>query len=126
MNIIDNSAIRPCTSCQVCSAVCNSMAIDIRLNEDGFYRPYVDADKNYYKGTFTYTIETEKNAEYSDKKVKFIDIKAPVTEGMVDGTTLTPSADANMNLEMELFEDYDYDTSLILFYSSYNTYYCQR
>ncbi len=45
MNIIDNSAIRPCTSCQVCSAVCNSMAIDIRLNEDGFYRPYVDADK---------------------------------------------------------------------------------
>ena len=100
----------------------------LKLNNDGTFKygPYVDADKNYYKGTFTYTIETEKNAEYSDKKVKFIDIKAPVTEGMVDGTTLTPSADANMNLEMELFEDYNYDTSLILFYSSYNTYYCQR
>lgn len=45
MNILDNSAIRSCTSCQMCGAVCNSLAISIRLDEDGFYRPYVDANK---------------------------------------------------------------------------------
>lgn len=45
MNILDNSAIRPCTSCQMCSAVCNSQAISIRLDEEGFYRPYIDANK---------------------------------------------------------------------------------
>ena len=45
MNILDKSAIRPCTSCQMCGAVCNKQAISIRLNEEGFYRPYVDTDK---------------------------------------------------------------------------------
>lgn len=45
MNILDNSAIRSCTSCQMCSAVCNSKAISIHQDEDGFYRPLVDDDK---------------------------------------------------------------------------------
>ncbi|NBK97194.1 MAG: 4Fe-4S dicluster domain-containing protein [Erysipelotrichia bacterium] len=42
MNITDKSAIRKCTSCQMCGAVCARGAIEIRLNEEGFYRPYVD------------------------------------------------------------------------------------
>ena len=45
MNITDQSAIRDCTSCQMCAAVCPKDAITIRLNEDGFYRPYLDAAK---------------------------------------------------------------------------------
>lgn len=45
MNITDKSAIRECTSCQMCAAVCTKDAIKIRLNEDGFYRPYLDSDK---------------------------------------------------------------------------------
>ena len=45
MNITDKSALRGCTSCQMCAAVCHSNAITIRLDGDGFYRPYVDADK---------------------------------------------------------------------------------
>ena len=45
MNITDKSAIRECTSCQMCAAVCLKDAITIRLNEDGFYRPCLDADK---------------------------------------------------------------------------------
>lgn len=45
MNINDNSALKECTSCQMCGAVCAQNAITIKLNEDGFYRPYVDADK---------------------------------------------------------------------------------
>ena len=42
MNILDKSAIRECTSCQMCAAVCPKNAITIRLNENGFYRPIVD------------------------------------------------------------------------------------
>lgn len=45
MNITDKSAIRECTSCQMCAAVCAKDAITIRLNEDGFYRPYLDTEK---------------------------------------------------------------------------------
>ena len=45
MNIIDLSSIRSCTSCQMCAAVCGHNAIDIRLNEDGYYRPYVEESK---------------------------------------------------------------------------------
>lgn len=45
MNINDTSAIRECTSCQMCAAVCSRDAISIHLNEDGFYRPYIDEDK---------------------------------------------------------------------------------
>ena len=39
------SILRECTSCQMCAAVCSRNAIDIRLNEDGFYRPCVDDSK---------------------------------------------------------------------------------
>ena len=42
MNITDSSAVRPCTSCQMCAAVCPHEAIAIRLDDDGFYRPRVD------------------------------------------------------------------------------------
>ena len=45
MNINDTSAIRECTSCQMCAAVCSRDAISIHLNEDGFYRPYIDEVK---------------------------------------------------------------------------------
>ena len=44
MNINDNSALRECTSCQMCAAVCAKNAITIKQNENGFYRPYVDVD----------------------------------------------------------------------------------
>ncbi len=43
MNILYlESAIRPCTSCQMCGAVCPTSAIQIVLDEDGFYRPSID------------------------------------------------------------------------------------
>lgn len=45
MNITDKSALRECTSCQMCAAVCSRDAITIRLNKDSFYRPYVDEGK---------------------------------------------------------------------------------
>lgn len=45
MNITDKSALRECTSCQMCAAVCAKNAIEIRLNKDGFYRPYLDENK---------------------------------------------------------------------------------
>lgn len=42
MNIGDSNELRACTSCQMCAAVCPKNAILIRLNHDGFYRPYID------------------------------------------------------------------------------------
>lgn len=45
MNITDKSALRDCTSCQMCAAVCPKEAITIRLNGDGFYRPYLNTGK---------------------------------------------------------------------------------
>ncbi len=42
MNILDSSAKRECTSCQMCAAVCAKNAISISLDIDGFYRPAVD------------------------------------------------------------------------------------
>ncbi|WP_165157708.1 Coenzyme F420 hydrogenase/dehydrogenase, beta subunit C-terminal domain [Parabacteroides sp. ZJ-118] len=45
MNIDDKSQIRPCTSCQMCGAVCPVDAITIRLDDNGFYRPQIDINK---------------------------------------------------------------------------------
>lgn len=45
MNIVCNPITHECTSCQMCAAVCSRNAITISLNEDGFYRPYVDEGK---------------------------------------------------------------------------------
>lgn len=45
MNILDKSAIRNCTSCQMCAAVCPKNAITIKLDKDGFYRPVVYPEK---------------------------------------------------------------------------------
>ena len=45
MNNITDEAIRNCTSCQMCSAVCLVDAISIKLDEEGFYAPKVDNNK---------------------------------------------------------------------------------
>lgn len=42
MNILDDSAIRNCTSCGVCATICAREAISIQLDKNGFYRPVVD------------------------------------------------------------------------------------
>ena len=44
MNVLDKSALRACTSCQMCAAICPKNAISIELNRDGFYRPTIDID----------------------------------------------------------------------------------
>lgn len=45
MNIDDSSQIRPCTSCQMCGAVCPVDAITIEKNKFGFYRPVINISK---------------------------------------------------------------------------------
>lgn len=42
MNINDKSAKRSCTSCQMCAAVCPKNAIEVVLDDEGFYRPIID------------------------------------------------------------------------------------
>lgn len=44
MNISDTSAFRNCTSCGLCATVCAKRAILMHLDEEGFYRPTIDAD----------------------------------------------------------------------------------
>lgn len=41
MNIMNVSALRPCTSCQMCAAVCPVNAITFSLDKEGFYKPFV-------------------------------------------------------------------------------------
>lgn len=45
MNIDSLPQLRECTSCQMCGAVCPVGAITIKLNDEGFYRPFVDIEK---------------------------------------------------------------------------------
>ncbi len=42
MNNITDKGFRNCTGCQMCSVVCPSEAIKIKLDEDGFYVPIVN------------------------------------------------------------------------------------
>lgn len=45
MNNILDKGQNPCSSCGVCAIACPTNCITISLNEDGFYRPIVDAEK---------------------------------------------------------------------------------
>lgn len=73
MNINDKSAMRKCTSCQMCAAVCSRDAITIHLNEDGFYRPYISVDKCTDCGICTkvcYKFDTDIKVTTSDEADK--------------------------------------------------------
>lgn len=45
MNINSLGTLSPCSSCQMCAAVCPTTAINITLDECGFYRPIIDDNK---------------------------------------------------------------------------------
>ena len=102
----------------------------LTLNTDKTYQygPKKDAYKNYYKGTFTYEIETDKNNDSHNisNGYKFIMIKGPITDAMIDGVKKETTAENRIELEMELFRDYDYDKALIMFTNTYNMYMCER
>ena len=44
-NVCDNLALRPCSGCGICAAVCGKNAISIKLDDHGFYKPIIDDDK---------------------------------------------------------------------------------
>ena len=44
MNILDNTTLSNCTSCGVCASVCAKVAIDMELDNNGFYRPMINTD----------------------------------------------------------------------------------
>lgn len=49
-NIEEGKKFHHCTSCQMCSAICPTNAIEIQLNKEGFYRPVVHQDKCIHCG----------------------------------------------------------------------------
>lgn len=58
-----------CTSCQICSVVCPAEAIEIKLNNDGFYQPIVNNNKCINCGKcvsicYKYDLSVELNDEY--------------------------------------------------------------
>ena len=99
----------------------------LTLNTDNTYKygPKKDSYKNYYKGTFTYDVETDKNEQYKEKGYSFVMIKGPANEYMLDGVS-QDATDKAINLEMELFKEYNYDKALIIFTNNYNMYMCER
>ena len=100
----------------------------LKLNKDNSYQygPYVDSYKNYYKGTFTYEIETDKNKQYKSQGYSFIMVKGPITDAMVDGVKKDTTSESRIELEMELWNTYNNDKALIMFTNTYNMYFCER
>lgn len=63
--------IHECTSCQICSAICPCDAIEIKLNSEGFYRPYVIKDKCINCGMcirycYKYDVNIKTTKEFND------------------------------------------------------------
>ena len=44
-NVCNNVASRDCTGCGICASVCGKKAITIQLDNEGFYKPFVDEYK---------------------------------------------------------------------------------
>ena len=85
------------------------------------YGPSDDLDNNYYKGSFTYEREYDKNEKYTDRE--FIKVTAPVTEFKINGVNQSVD-NKNLNLEMEFINDYD--EAIIMFDNTSNTYLCEK
>lgn len=103
----------------------------LKLNTDNSfqYGPYVDNYKNYYKGNFTYEIETSKNEQYKSQGYAFIDVDGKILEFKNEGVDQNVPDTARLHFEMELWETYGYDKALIGFYDDYsinNMYFCER
>ena len=99
----------------------------LQLGEDGryVYGPFLDTDNNHYAGYYTYDIEYDKNEENISNGYKFIEIDGDVDEYInkgIKGSTYNKSLD----MEMELFRDYNYDKAMIIFTNTYNMYICER
>ena len=85
------------------------------------YGPSDDLDNNYYKGSFTYEREYDKNEKYTDRE--FIKVTAPITEFKMNGINQSIE-NKNLNLEMEFINDYD--EAIIMFDNTSNTYLCEK
>lgn len=70
LHINNKEANNKCTSCQICYAVCPVDAISIKLNKEGFFRPYVNEDMciGCQKcNKFCYKFDTETSASNIDE-----------------------------------------------------------
>ena len=98
MNVIDQTPIRDCTSCQICAAVCNHNAISIRLNKDGFYRPYIDEKSCTNCGLCTrFCYKFDKDVRVTDsEKLRMTDVYSAqhLSDSLLERVTSGGVADA--------------------------------
>lgn len=95
--------------------------LNLKYGSTFVYGPKGDLDNNYYKGTWSYEKEYDKNAKYTDRE--FVKITAPVTEFKMNGIS-QDATNKSLNLEMEFINDYD--ETIIMFDNTQNTYHCKK
>ena len=96
-----------------------STTLDLKYSSKYIYGPTKDLDKNYYAGTFTYETDYTTN----DDVTLTLNIKAPVTEFVLDGVNQSIYG-KNLNMKMKLIDDFD--SAIVTFDNTNSSYECTR
>lgn len=89
-NNIENTEkkLRECTSCQLCSAICPTLAIKIELNEEGFYTPKINKEKCIDCGKcISICYKYDENIKMSDENISSYGAKAKEKELLKNSTS---------------------------------------
>jgi coenzyme F420-reducing hydrogenase beta subunit len=116
MNILDESAVRPCTGCGVCRIVCPFNAISMDYDLNGFFRPSIDREHCTMCGlcpTVCYKFSRfNRNNPFANAEV------IAVTNNYIDDMNSVTTAGVATRLAQYFYEKgynvcgvrYDYDT----------------
>lgn len=89
-NNIENikKKLRECTSCQLCSAICPTSAINIELNNEGFYIPKIDKEKCIDCGKcISVCYKYDESIKMSDEHINIYGVKAKEKEILENSTS---------------------------------------
>jgi len=97
--------------------------ITLHLNEDNtfLYGPYGDLANNYVKGTYTYEKENKTNAS-GEYEYYMVTLEGSKENFVIDGVSSTK--DFNAKADFGITHKDNKKQGVIMFVSTYNTYYC--